>query len=144
MNRIIDRIYVGDWNDALSLKYSNPNCISAVLNVCENIDYEALHSGVGVAPGVAYLHEPFPDHLPIPESKFNMCMNWLGAQYSVGRIILIHCALGVSRSPTICAAFLTKLGISKNIDEGLQIIKIARPEVNPSLLTFASAKEYLT
>jgi protein-tyrosine phosphatase len=134
MNKIIDRFYVGDWNDAQSLKQSNPNEISSVLNVCENIDD---------LPAVAYLHAAFKDHETIPKDKFDLCMIWLNTQYSANRTILVHCALGVSRSPTICAAFLTKLQVAANIDAALTLVRSARPQVNPAPLTWASAKEYL-
>jgi diacylglycerol kinase (ATP) len=136
VNKITDRIYVGDWGDALSLIWPNGNWISAVLNVCENMDNSFDNH-------IAYLHEPFPDHLLIPKEAFDTCMHWLKTQYVLGKNILIHCALGVSRSPTICAAFLVKQGLAKTIDEGLLIVKLARPEVNPAPLTFLSAREYL-
>jgi len=135
MNKITDRLFVGNWGDALSLIWPNANYISAVLNVCENLDQ--------LDSNIAYMHVPFPDHLPIPKESFDMCMNWLNGQYTLGKNILIHCAVGVSRSPTICAAFLVKTGLAKTIDEGLQIIKQARPEVDPAPLTFLSAREHL-
>ena len=136
MNEIVDRLYIGDWNDALSLTHSNPNSIAAVLNVCENIN-------VGLAMS-SYLHIPFPDHFPIPADKFSICMSWLNAQYnSCRRRVFVHCACGVSRSPTICAAFLTKVGLASNIDEALTIIKNARPQADPDFLVFASARSYV-
>ena len=133
ISRIVKQLYISDWSDAQSLLYANPESITAVLNVCEEEDnFTSL-------PWMKYFHCAFEDHKPIPREKFDACMSWLNERYRLQNNILIHCALGVSRSPTICAAFLTKQKIVSSMDEGIKLVKLSRPIINPAEFTFISA-----
>lgn len=132
MDEITQKVFIGNWSDALSLKQANPNGISSVLNVCECIDNNL--------PVFNYLHASFLDHNPIPKDIFDQCMTWLEMQYVNKESILIHCALGCSRSPTICAAFFAQQQIFKTLDEALSFIKIVRPQTNPAPEVLESAR----
>lgn len=135
MNKIMDRIYVGDRQDAIDLMVTNPNNIGAILNVCETQDPPL---------DVVSLYMPFADCAPIPEYEFRACMQWLQDQYvRFDRNIFIHCHLGISRSPTICAAFMAQNKLAENIDIAVSIIRAVRPIVWPHQLTLESAKRYL-
>ena len=133
---ITNRLFVGDLQDAYSLNSSNPHNIEAILNVCEER---------GPALNMASLWMPFPDHKPIPIDIFYECMLWLESQYKRSdRKILIHCAIGKSRSPTICAAFMVTIGLFKSIVEAINVVAKARPQINPAPEVFLSAETYLT
>lgn len=45
--------------------------------------------------------------------------------------VLVHCAAGVSRSSTICIAYLIRYG-GFTVEQALVICKIARPVINPN------------
>jgi len=135
LDKVVDRIYVGDNLDPHELRVSNSEQIGAILNVCETFD---------PALDVASLHMPFADCAPIPTYEFQTCMSWLEQQYRRSdRNIFIHCHLGISRSPTICASFMFLQKISPTIQEALATIKAARPIINPHPLTLQSAITYL-
>lgn len=131
INKIVDQLYVGDLRDALMLQVFNSENITAVLNVCEEKD--------NILSPIKYASIPFADGKSIPREQFESCMLWLTNQYKQGDNILIHCTLGVSRSPTICAAFMAKIGLAPTIHDAYQIVKASRNQANPSPIVYASA-----
>lgn len=60
-----------------------------------------------------------------------------------GHRTLVHCAGGISRSPTIVACVLVKLGLYQTIDKALEFIATKRPMIYPSKKTIMSAEKYL-
>ena len=46
---------------------------------------------------------------------------------------LVHCASGVSRSVTICVAYLMIHGHCASVDESLELIRRQRPNANPNV-----------
>lgn len=137
INKIVDRLYVGDVFDANMLNFSNPEVITAVLNVCEEKDDFSKLSWM------KYLHIPFPDHKQIPKEAFDKCMEWLEQRYKTQGRILIHCAIGHSRSPVICAAFMTKMRLVESMAHGLYLVKTARPQICPDPIVAGSAEALL-
>lgn len=55
--------------------------------------------------------------------------------------VLVHCAAGVSRSATICIAYLMRYG-GFNYDQAYSICKIARPEICPNPGFVEQLKKY--
>jgi hypothetical protein len=90
--------------------------ISAVINL------RSEHQDSFVPPmPTAYLWLPVDDHSdPTPEQL------WLGAQFidtavRNGQTVLVHCKMGIGRSPTLAAAYLVLTGLS--VDEAIRRIE---------------------
>ena len=135
MNLIIDRVYIGTWQEAASLVNQNSVNITTVLNVAEPI-YPRSNL-------IEYRNIIFADSAPIPREQFDACMNFLNDRYSENKDILVHCALGVSRSPVIVGAFLVKIKYCSDLAEALALIKAKREIVNPHPVVYQSAQQYL-
>ena len=56
--------------------------------------------------------------------------------------VLIHCAVGLSRSPTMAAAYMHRVG-HKHFDAALSEIEQKRPELDPSNILLKSVREIL-
>ena len=138
MTKVTDQLYISDWYDAQLLKTANPETITAVLNVCEQED------GLAAMHWMKYLHVPFPDGQPIPRERFDKCMNWLSDRYKTKGRILIHCDTGLSRSATLCAAFLAHAKVVSGIADGYTLVKKACIQASPSILLYSSAAVYVS
>jgi len=68
---------------------------------------------------------PLLDLVPPSEDQISHIVNTLEKEIKE-RPVFIHCALGLSRSSIIVAAYLLKAGIAKDIDESIQIIQAKR------------------
>lgn len=55
-----------------------------------------------------FLHMFFPDAEPIPFHILTQILDFIAEQVTAKRKILIHCALGISRSPSIAIAWLMR------------------------------------
>jgi protein-tyrosine phosphatase len=56
--------------------------------------------------------------------------------------VLLHCGVGVSRAPSLAAAYMAAVGY-KSIDATLGEIRILRPFISPSTVLVNSLKEHL-
>lgn len=56
--------------------------------------------------------------------------------------VLLHCAQGVSRAPSIAAAYMDVVGY-KNIDAALADIRQVRPIIDPSRILLDSIRTHL-
>jgi len=130
------RLFVGGYARAAELaKNGNPHKITAVLNVHQKDDYPKN-------PDIIYEHIPFADGPVIPPDVFARCLGWLKAKYDEGHTILIHCAAGISRSPTILASFMHYADIME-FNEALDQIRLDRPNASPAPNVLRSAKMML-
>ncbi len=126
MDHIVDNLWLGSQSDADDLIRSNPEAITAILNVRgpdafrpPGRDQSAEH------PGKAYKWIPAPDVARIYPKDVTEAVTWLRAQTEKRERILIHCKHGLSRSPAFLAAFMVESGISKTL-EAAQAAILAR------------------
>ncbi|TBR25475.1 hypothetical protein EPO15_02170 [bacterium] len=103
----------------------HPAGLDLVVDVTAEFAKPAYHpAGVGYAalPTLdAYVPEPAPYAA-------------LLAQAAAARVVLVHCANGHGRSAAFAAALLVKKGLAKDVDEGLALVRKARPacRLNPA------------
>jgi hypothetical protein len=99
---VLDHLYLGSLEDAEELSRANPFAITTVITLC--------HEPVGRrAPGIHYLQFPVRDARPIRISWLNAIL--VAIEESVARgAVLVHCEVGVSRAPTMVAAYLDRIG----------------------------------
>ena len=134
MTRIWERLFVGSLQDAERLSRENLNQIATVISLCEQcVEHKAAD--------VRYIHLAIEDDEPVPMRQFNAVMDAMVMNIRKG-IVLLHCGLGVSRAPTLTAAFLHRTGY-KNFDAAMEEIKMLRPSVDPSKILMSSVKEQL-
>jgi protein-tyrosine phosphatase len=114
----MERPFVGSLQDAERLSRGNPNRISTVITLCEqSVEHKAK--------GVLYIHLPIVDAEPVPMRQFEAVMKATAKGVLKG-IVLLHCAVGYSRSPTLTAAYMHRTGY-KNFDAAIAEIKMLRP-----------------
>lgn len=120
MDRVIDRLYIGDLKSATAAP-SNPR-ITHVVNLSGFQYY--------VPPRVFYLQLPIPD-LPSPPITpyFGMTNKFIDEGRRTGNV-LVHCYAGRSRSATIVIAYLMYSGAS--FKESLALLKNCRPIIQPN------------
>jgi protein-tyrosine phosphatase len=134
MTQIWERLFVGSLQDAERLSRKNPNQIATVISLCEQcIEHKA--------EDVRYIHLPIEDDESVPMRQFNAVMDAMAMNIRKG-IMLLHCGLGISRAPTLTAAYLHRVGY-KNINAAIEEIRHLRPIIEPSQILMNSVKENL-
>jgi protein-tyrosine phosphatase len=134
MTQVWERLWVGGLTDAKRLAKGNPNHIDTVISLCEE----------RVAPkrrGVNYLLVPIEDDQHIPVGKFDAVIDAIAENIRWGTV-LIHCGVGVSRAPSLTAAWMAAVGY-KNLDAALAEIRKARPFIEPSKVLLESIRRHL-
>jgi atypical dual specificity phosphatase len=134
MTRIWERLFVGSLIDVERLVRQNANNIGVVITLCEQCVEDKTAD-------VRYVQLPIEDDEPIPVRQFNTIMDAIALNIRRGNV-LIHCAVGLSRSPTLTAAYMHRVGY-KNFDAAIAEIERLRPIISPSKILMKSVKELL-
>jgi protein-tyrosine phosphatase len=134
MTQIWERLFVGGLADAEELGEANPQGISTVVSLSEI-------PVVCRCDGVSYLHLPIEDDRPVPVRQFDAIMDALIENIRWGTVLL-HCGVGVSRAPSLAAAYMDSCGY-KGIDAAIEEIRQLRPFIHPSCTLLNSLKEHL-
>jgi GGDEF domain-containing protein len=128
INRIVNNLWLGSQHDADELVCSNPERITAILNVRgPDVYHPPGRDQAAEHPGKAYKWVPAPDIGLIYPKHVREALAWLHEQTEKSERILIHCKHGLSRSPAFLAAFMVERGISSSLDEAKATILIHRP-----------------
>ncbi len=128
MNKILDNRYIGDLSDGFSA--SKKPYISHIVNVSQYL----------------YLSTTPVTHAAFEEERFYDVSHWqrlvlMLEGLCVTSTVLVHCRLGVSRSPSLVAAYLTKLqGTTPWI--ALRFIQDKRPMAQPHKETWRGVMEW--
>lgn len=123
LTKVSERLFLGSSDDAESLATANPHHIKTVLTLSE--------APVRLqANTVRYLHFPVRDGRPIPIAWLNCILTALEERFHDGPV-LVHCSAGLSRSPTVVAAFLDRVGFL-SFPSALRFIENIRPAIAPS------------
>jgi protein-tyrosine phosphatase len=131
--KICEKLYLGDAIDAKLLKWQNPLNIEAVVNVSYDPD-EAVD-------GIKNVHVPMMDNGKIPPKAFDVALTAIAENLRSGAV-LVHCAMGVSRSVVVVGLYLA-LNDRVSLNAALERIKKLRVEANPAPGTVNSGKRYL-
>ncbi len=134
MTQIWERLYIGGIADAESLAVGNPERITTVVSVSE-IPVEAKRASIN------YLHFPIKDDEPVSVRQFDRILDALSENIRWGTVLL-NCSQGVSRAPSIAAAYMDAVGY-KSIDAALDEIRRVRPFANPSTILLNSIRRHL-
>ena len=134
MTRIWERLFIGGLSDAEELAAGNPHRITTVVSLSE-IPIERKRQGIN------YIHLPLEDAEPVPVQQFDSILDALSDNIRSGSVLL-HCSQGVSRAPSMAAAYMDAVGF-KNMDAALKEIRQLRPFIHPSSILLKSLKENL-
>jgi protein-tyrosine phosphatase len=134
MTQVWERLFIGGIADAKELADGNPSDITTVVSLSE-IHVERKCKGVN------YLHLPIQDDEPLPLHRFDAIIDALIESIRWGTVLL-HCSVGVSRAPSLAAAYMDACGY-KNIDAAIKEIRQVRPFIHPSTVLVESMKEHL-
>ena len=81
-------------------------------------------------PAIRYLHFPVRDARPIRISWLNAILTAIEESMPRGAV-LVHCGVGISRSPAVVAAYLDRIGFL-SFARALSYLESLRPAVAPS------------
>jgi hypothetical protein len=143
MKQIINRLYVGDEEDA-------PKALEqgfAVASMCKEcpVGHRAMvgYTTLGAPSGEGYYHAQKGKHFTanlidvenpdfIPEDVINPALDFIKKYYDKGDKVLIHCEQGRSRGPTTCMMFLRSIGeFPYSFKVSYKIFKTLYPKLDP-------------
>ena len=121
--QVLDHLYLGSLDDAEALCSANPRQIVTVISLCREPVVQRVS-------GIRYLHFPVRDARPISIAWLNAIL--IAIEESVPRgAVLVHCGAGMSRAPTVVAAYLDRIGFL-GFARALSYLESLRPAVAPS------------
>lgn len=140
VTRVLDRLYLSDY---MSLSASRLSELGVTLVI--NATYEVPN--VEVPEGtIEFIQLYINDSVTADMAQhMDRCADRINEVRSAGGVALVHCALGVSRSVTICLAYLVKYE-GRTLREAYFEVKKKRPIIRPNegfwrqLISFEIAK----
>ncbi|XP_065676816.1 dual specificity protein phosphatase 22-like [Hydra vulgaris] len=126
MNKILPGLYIGSLKDSKDFEQISANNITHILSILDypqpkpvfkKIKYKFIR--IADRP-----HENISRH-------FKESIRFIHKARSLSGNVLVHCLAGVSRSSTICIAYLMTIADLKCL-EALKVVHFARKEINPN------------
>lgn len=132
MDKIIDRIYVGNYSSATMLDYDNPEGITYILNCTPD-----AHRGLKKFQ-IRQLN--INDGVEMSPEVIRFALEMISEAIHNGGKILVHCHAGISRSVSLVCAHLMYAGFSW--DEAVEFVSSRRPQAFPNPHIARSIKHY--
>lgn len=134
MDRILDRLWCGSYEDGRHVAAKDTVVpIRYILNISQ-YPYDS--------PIIPAVHYPIEDEVCLPgktwEHLTHLLSDLLVARYTV----LVHCRLGKSRAPALCAAYLMRCGFAP--EKALELVLEKRSEADPHPETIKSVLAWFT
>jgi hypothetical protein len=120
---VTTRLFLGRAADAERSANDNPHQIRTAITL----------SGTAVkrrAAAIRNLYFPVRDAQPISIALLNAILKAVYQAVAEGAL-LVHCHTGISRAPTLVAAFLDQTG-SRRFEEAIRFLAKLRPEIAPA------------
>jgi protein-tyrosine phosphatase len=99
VTKVLEHLYVGTLEYARSITTSNPEGIDVVINLCEE---PLATAGAGLK--IEWL--PTSDGIAIPRRKITKILSRIAYHLRDGKIVLVHCRAGQSRSAAFVIGYL--------------------------------------
>jgi protein-tyrosine phosphatase len=135
-----EQVLIPSAKDPIAACVFPPHLYLGSQDAAENLS-GLLDSEIGAILNVSFSDEAFPgrfnyQRLPLYDTEEQTLdlephLEFLRTNIEQKRNILVHCNQGVSRSTTVCLAYLM-LDHGMSFDEALAQIKAARPSVRPN------------
>ena len=123
MDWILDRLACGALDDVSAAL--SPS-LTAILSLCE--------AQPPAVPGRTMIHAPIPDEMVLPGQVWDELTGCLSGLLMQGHAVLVHCRLGVSRAPSLCAAYLIRCGFG--LDAARELVCQRRVVAQPHAETW--------
>ncbi len=110
MDRIRSWLYIGKYRDTRDLDYLQSRNIGAMLQLAELVE----------KPNITALYLPVEDGEPIPTDLMAQGIEFVRSQKALGKIVLVACGAGISRSSSFAVAALKEeenLGLMEALRE---------------------------
>ena len=137
MTHIISNIYLGNLYDADDDDFLNNNKIKHIIRLTENDNVLTYAKTI----------KAYTFNISDIESEADRLYNLLPKIYNIlknipkNENVLIHCNVGMSRSPTVVIYYIMKMGKINDYDKVLKFVKDKRSIVNPNVGFQKSLKE---
>lgn len=129
MERILNRLYLGCFGD---VPHAPPTPITHVFSLCERAPETFL----------PMTHHPIPDEVWLSPRIWRERLATLDALIINGEHVLVHCRLGVSRSPALVATYLLYAGHYTTLEVALAHVKSLRACVQVHPETWRGVTEW--
>ena len=126
-----DGLYLS--GDSFTVEDLRRRKIRAVISVARECPDDRL----AMDGSIQSTHFAFPDHVIMNLGMVESALRTLRALRRRGTV-LVHCGIGVSRSPTIIALFWMAEGKVESYEEGIAKLKRIRPCVSPNRIVDGS------
>lgn len=129
MDFLLPRLALGCFED---VPFAYSAGITRILTLCEACP----------TSDTIILHCPIPDEVWLPRDVWNGLIEQLSYLLDSGQSVLVHCRLGVSRSPTLVAAYLACAGYELTLESALAYVHSKRACVKPHSETWRGMREW--
>jgi hypothetical protein len=120
VNQIRPWLFVGGLRDARDRALLDAHGVGAVLQVADPVEHD----------GLPCRYVPLEDGEPIPDRQLRSAVDFARAEADAGRVVLVACALGISRSVSVAVALLhEREGIP--LTDAFRAVREAHPEARP-------------
>jgi protein-tyrosine phosphatase len=99
---VYKNLYIGAYWPRLNFHKFREIGITAIVNLMEESLYNPIHLGF------SYLHKGFPDDTYPPHAFLDEILKFIDLHLNNSGKVLVHCSMGVSRSPGIVLAWILK------------------------------------
>jgi protein-tyrosine phosphatase len=137
--KVHPRLFIGAYWPQLVFARLKKRGIHAIVNLMEDNLYDPRPLGF------SYLYKGFPDETYPPHEYIEEILHFIEKHIQKGGV-LVHCAMGLSRSAGIILAYLMKENPSWTWDQALNYVNQTRRvypaiEIRKSILDYFEAKE---
>ena len=123
ITKVLDRLFMGGRRDADAPSSVNAHQIATVIMLCKEPVKRRN-------PAIRYLHFPLRDARPVRLSWLNASLITIEERVARGAV-QVYCQVGLSRPPTVVAAYLNRFGILR-LCGALGYLEDLRPAIAPS------------
>lgn len=131
MDFVTPWLAIGAAGEAADSALRRAHGIDAVLSLLP-VDFDA---------GAAHLTLPVADRVALPGTTIRTVTAFIERQRQAGRKTLLHCQMGISRSPALAACYLHEYA-GRALADALREICRARPIADPHPALLASMREH--
>lgn len=107
------------------------------------LDLTAEFHVVRPVPERAHRNVPMLDLVPPTEVQLRQAVEALDQLHAQHRPVLVHCALGYSRSALVVAAWLCRRGLGVHPEQAIGMVRQARPQIVMSPVFEQALKEFV-
>ena len=136
LSQIFSWLYLGSFANACDLKELKRTNIKYILNCAVECKNENLPKDI------KELHLKLVDEPEFNITKyFDQTNEFINKVRTAGGALLVHCKVGLSRSPTVIIAYLIKY-YEFTVDSAMRFMKRKRPQIIPNEGFIQQLKEY--